>query len=160
MAKQAAKDIFDSCMHVPPLLRGMFPKWNKSHKLLMEGVRKYRSDASAGEVLRLRLLPGTPVLAPADMRLVEATEGGPHGPCAVFRGRRHIFTFYKLAFNDGLSNRSMKAGSVIGVAGTEILHLMVTKKRFLDGCSGHAVDAMGLIQRGIILPPFRPGGLD
>ncbi len=163
MAILAAKDIFTRYRWAPQPLRSRLLKKDKGHQLLIEGVRKYRPDASAGGGLRLKLQPGTPVLAPADMRLTEAGNVK-YGSWAVFTGRRYIFSFYHLDLNTGSS--CIRAGSAIGAmeaAGFDplpLLHMMVTKKRFFDGSSGEAVDAMALIEKGIIRPPFMPPGLD
>ncbi|MDD5340081.1 MAG: hypothetical protein PHV13_02420 [Candidatus ainarchaeum sp.] len=167
MATLAAKEIFTSYRLVPQPFRSMLLKKDKRHQLLIEGVRKCRLDASAGEGLRLSLAPGTPVLAPADLWLTEA--GNPwYGSWAVFTGRHYVFSFYHLDFHSGMSTRPIRAGSVIGavealrpeLAPPLLLHLMVTKKRFFGGGMGEAVDAMDLIERGVIRPPFMPGRLD
>lgn len=166
MGKLAGKDIFTSYRPVLQPFRHMLLARSKSYGVFLDGVREKRSDASAGGALRLKLARGTPVLAPANMRLIEASEGGPYGPCAVFSGRRYIFTFYRLVLKDGMLSKPVKAGSVIGTVeaappGSEPprLHLMVTKKRFLDGASGQAVDAMALIEKAKIRPPFMPEGV-
>ncbi len=163
MANLAAKDVFNSYGHVLQPFRRMRLAKSLPYRELVEAVWRSRTDTS--EALRLNLTPGTKVLAPADMRLEKVTGGQDGSATVVFTNRKYEFTFYHLAFIDGLSSGAMiKAGSVIGVVKdaqpgdlveTPSLHLMVTRKS-----SGMVVDAMKLVEKAKILPPFMPKGFD